>query len=212
MKKIWRVLSAVCFSALLALPVMDKAQAATFTFTPEKPAETTTETQAPSNEPKVQSLKLAVVPLMIGEDVEDNEGMKPIVYSTELAKVFQYPEYDMVDSDIVRKTALQQQDQLFTKEGIEAVAKASGADVVVVMAVDKFDVHEDQFRREPVTTLDFQGRFATINMKNGQFKDDHWRYRAERETGSINPRSDWPHHEFAKVCRKELNKVIKNNK
>ena len=54
---------------------------------------------------------------MIGEKVEDNEGMKPIVFSNEIAKAFQYPEYDMVDSDIVRKVALQEQDNLFTQPG-----------------------------------------------------------------------------------------------
>lgn len=139
MKKIWQTLSAVAFSAALILPVFQQAEAGTFTFTPSKPAETTTQQQPPAAQPQVKSLKLAVVPLMIGEKVEDNEGMKPIVFSNEIAKAFQYPEYDMVDSDIVRKVALQEQDNLFTQAGLEAVAKASGADVVIVMAVDKFE-------------------------------------------------------------------------
>ena len=78
----------------------------------------------------------------------------------------------MVDSDIVRKVALQEQDNLFTQAGLEAVAKASGADVVIVMAVDKFDVTEDNFRREPMTILDYRGRFATVNMLNHKFKLD----------------------------------------
>ena len=216
MKKLWQVLAAVCFGFVLSLPV-GKADAATFTFTPAKPAaENTAQTAdkgqaAEDTTPKVQSLKLAVVPLMIGEDVEDNQGMKPIVFSNELAKLFQYPAYDMVDSDVVRKVALQQQDNLFTKAGLQAVAEASGADVVIVMAVDKFDVTEQSFRREPVTDLDFEGRFATLNNKTGKFKDDHWSYTQEMESGAISPRSDWPHKEFVKLCRRELKKALKNN-
>lgn len=212
MKKFWHTLSAVAFCAALTLPVLPQAEAGTFTFTPTKPAETTSQQQTPVATPQVKSLKLAVVPLMIGEKVEDNEGMKPIVYSNEIAKKFQYPEYDMVDSDTVRKVALQEQDNLFTKEGLQAVAKASGADVVIAMAVDKFDVTEDNFRREPMTILDYRGRFATLNTINGKFKDDHWSYSREMESGAINPRSDWPHHEFGLFVRRELNKVIKNNK
>ena len=212
MKKFWHTLSAVAFCAALTLPVLPQAEAGTFTFTPSKPAETTTQQQPPAAQPQVKSLKLAVVPLMIGEKVEDNEGMKPIVYSNEIAKKFQYPEYDMVDSDIVRKVALQEQDNLFTQAGLEAVAKASGADVVIAMAVDKFDVKEDNFRREPVITLSYQGRFATVNMLNHKFKKDNWRYGKEMESEAINPRSDWPHHEFGLFVRRELNKVIKNNK
>ena len=212
MKKFWHTLSAVAFCAVLTLPVLPQAEAGTFTFTPSKPAETTSQQQTPAVTPQVKSLKLAVVPLMIGEKVEDNEGMKPIVYSNEIAKKFQYPEYDMVDSDTVRKVALQEQDNLFTKEGLQAVAKASGADVVIAMAVDKFDVTEDNFRREPMTILDYRGRFATLNTINGKFKDDHWSYSREMESGAINPRSDWPHHEFGLFVRRELNKVIKNNK
>lgn len=212
MKKFWQTLSAVAFCAALTLPVIPQAEAGTFTFTPSKPAETTTQQQTPAATPQVKSLKLAVVPLMIGEKVEDNQGMKPIVYSNEIAKKFQYPEYDMVDSDVVRKVALQEQDNLFTKEGLQAVAKASGADVVIAMAVDKFDVTEDNFRREPMTILDYRGRFATLNTINGKFKDDHWSYSREMESGAINPRSDWPHHEFGLFVRRELNKVIKNNK
>ena len=181
MKKIWQTLSAVAFSAALTLPVFQQAEAGTFTFTPSKPAETTTQQQTPAAQPQVKSLKLAVVPLMIGEKVEDNEGMKPIVFSNEIAKAFQYPEYDMVDSDIVRKVALQEQDNLFTQAGLEAVAKASGADVVIVMAVDKFDVTEDNFRREPMTILDYRGRFATVNMLNHKFKLDRWSYGREME-------------------------------
>lgn len=52
------------------------------------------------------AMKLAVVPLIIGENVEDDAGLKPIAYSTEVSELFQYPEYDLVDSDTVRKAAL----------------------------------------------------------------------------------------------------------
>ena len=211
MKKVWQVLTAVCFSVALALPLAKSTEASGFTFTPTKPAETGS-TQTVETAPKVKSIKLAVVPLMIGEKVEDNEGKKPIIYSNELAKLFQYPEYDMVDSEPVRKAALMQQDNLFTKEGMEAVAKASGADVVIALAVDKFEVNEDYMRREPMTFLNYEGRFATINLINGKYKEDNWNYGNEMESGALSPRYDWPHTEFAKAVRRELKKAVKNNK
>ena len=116
MNKFLKMAAAALFTAFLVLPGMSRADAA---------------------------MKLAVVPLIIGENVEDDAGLKPIAYSTEVSELFQYPEYDLVDSDTVRKAALAQQDNLFTKEGLEAIAKASGADCVVAMSVDKFDVEED---------------------------------------------------------------------
>ena len=48
MKKIWQTLSAAAFSAALMLPVFHQAEAGTFTFTPSKPAETTTQQQTPA--------------------------------------------------------------------------------------------------------------------------------------------------------------------
>jgi len=80
------------------------------------------------------------------------------------------------------------------------------------MSVDKFDVEEDNFRREPVTKLRFEGKFATINMLNGSYKEDHYRFRDERESGAIHPKFDYPHNRFQYLCKRELNKAIKNNK
>jgi hypothetical protein len=185
MNKLWKMLTAAVFCLALVVPGFKQADAA---------------------------IKLAVVPLIIGEDVEDDAGLKPIAYSTEVSELFQYPEYDMVDSDTVRKAALAQQDNLFTKEGLKAVATASGADCVVAMSVDKFEVTEDNFRREPVTMLNFQGKFATINMKKDSYKEDHYRFRDEMESGAIHPKYDYPHHRFQYLCKRELNKAIKNNK
>lgn len=79
------------------------------------------------------------------------------------------------------------------------------------MSVDKFDVEEDNFRREPVTKLRFEGKFATINMLNGSYKEDHYRFRDERESGAIHPKFDYPHNRFQYLCKRELNKAIKNN-
>lgn len=73
-EKIWQTLSAVAFSAALTLPVFQQAEAGTFTFTPSKPAETTTQQQTPAAQPQVKSLKLAVVPLMIGEKWKTTKG------------------------------------------------------------------------------------------------------------------------------------------
>ena len=185
MNKFLKMAAAALFAAFLVLPGMSRADAA---------------------------MKLAVVPLIIGENVEDDAGLKPIAYSTEVSELFQYPEYDLVDSDTVRKAALAQQDNLFTKEGLEAIAKASGADCVVAMSVDKFDVEEDNFRREPVTKLRFEGKFATINMLSGSYKEDHYRFRDERESGAIHPKFDYPHNRFQYLGKRELNKAIKNNK
>ena len=58
MKKFWHTLSAVAFCAALTLPVLPQAEAGTFTFTPSKPAETTSQQQTPAATPQVKSLKL----------------------------------------------------------------------------------------------------------------------------------------------------------
>ena len=89
---------------------------------------------------KVEAAKVAIVPLIIDEHVEDEQGMKPILFSDAVAKVFQYPDYDLVaDTDLVGQTALAQQDKLFTREGMQAILDATKADIVVAMSVDKFD-------------------------------------------------------------------------
>ena len=51
MKKFWQTLSAVAFCAALTLPVIPQAEAGTFTFTPTKPAETTSQQQTSAATP-----------------------------------------------------------------------------------------------------------------------------------------------------------------
>jgi hypothetical protein len=185
MNKLLKMLAAALFCAVFAIPGFGKADAAT---------------------------KLAVVPLIIGEEVEDDAGIKPIAYSSVVGELFQYPEYDIVDAAPVRKAALEQQDKLFTKEGLAAVAKETGADMVVAMSVDKFEVTEDYVRREPETKLNFLGYFACINVKTGKYVEDRYRFRDSRETEAIPPKYDYPHQRFRFLCKRELNKAVKMNK
>lgn len=160
---------------------------------------------------KVEAAKLAVVPLIMDEKVEDEKGLKPILFSDAVAKTFQYPDFDLVaDTDLVRQVALAQQDKLFTQAGLQAVMDATKADIVIAMSVDKFRWDELRMnRREPVTVCDFRGKFAYLNKINGKFKLDNWRDDAERETESISPREDWIHKEFGRFCRVELKKALK---
>lgn len=158
---------------------------------------------------KVEAAKLAVVPLIIDEKVEDEQGLNPILFTDAVSKVFEYPAYDLVaDTDLVRQVALEQQDKLFTKEGLQAVATATKADIVVAMSLDKYRWDEIRIYREPVTRCDFRGRFAYLNTLTGKWKVDTWRDDAERETESISPREDWPHKELARYFRVTLKKAL----
>ena len=58
----------------------------------------------------------------------------------------------------------------------------------------------------------FSGVFATINMAKNSYKEDKYRFRDEMESGAIHPKYDYPHHRFQYLCKRELNKAIKNNK
>lgn len=159
---------------------------------------------------KAEAATVAVVPLIVNENVEDEQGMKAILFSDAVAKTFPYPEYEMVsDTDLVRQAALAQQDKLFTKEGLIAVANASKADIVVAMSIEKFVWTENRYLNSPVTTCDFRGKFVTYNKLTDKFKSDNWIDDAERETESISPREDWPHKEFGRFCRRELQKAVK---
>ncbi len=159
---------------------------------------------------KVEAAKVAVVPLIMDEKVEDEKGMKPILYSDAIAKTFQFPEYELVaDTDLVRQVALAQQDKLFTREGMQAVLDATKADIVVAMSVDKFEWTENRMYREPKTQCDFRGKFATLNGLTGKYVFDNWSDDAERETESISAKEDWPHAEFGRFVRRELKKAVR---
>ena len=94
---------------------------------------------------KVEAATVAVVPLIIDESVKDEEGMNSMLYSDAISKIVKFPEYDLVpDTDLVRQAALAQQEKLFTKEGMMAVAAATKADIVIAMSLDKFDWVENR--------------------------------------------------------------------
>lgn len=155
---------------------------------------------------KVEAAKIAVVPLIV--NVEDEGSMKAILYSEACSKLFTYPEFDFVDTDLVKKAAATQKD-LFSKSGMQAVMDATGADIVMAMSVDKFEWKENRMIREPMTKLDFNGKFATLNRLTGKFNSNHWLNTNERESESISPRFDWPHSEFARTVRDEIKKAAK---
>ena len=64
---------------------------------------------------KVEAAKIAVVPLIV--NVKDDGGMNAILYSDACAKLFKYPDFDFVDTDLVKKAAAAQTD-VFSKAGM----------------------------------------------------------------------------------------------
>ena len=180
MKKFFRCLAVAVLGMAFALPAAHSAEAA----------------------------KMAVVPLVMSTEVEDPQGLKPIVYSEAVNKIFKYPQYDRADSDAVKKAALAQQDKLFTKEGLSAVCDATGSEIALAMSIDKFDWKEEaQTSNSPTTVCDFRGKFAVYNKITGKFKIDHWVDNATFETGALSPRYDWAHNELARYFRNLLREV-----
>ena len=155
---------------------------------------------------KVEAAKIAVVPLIV--NVEDEGGMKAILYSDACAKLFQYPDFDFVDTDLVKKAAAAQTD-VFSKVGMQAIMDATGADIVMAMSVDKFDWTEDRRRQAPMTILDFRGKFATLNRLTGKYQHENWTNDTQMESEAISPRNDFPHQEFARTVRVEIKKAAK---
>lgn len=155
---------------------------------------------------KAEAAKIAVVPLIV--NVKDEDNMKAILYTEACSKQFTYPEFDFVDTDLVRKAVASQKD-VFSKAGMQAIMKATGADIVMAMSVDKFEWKEDRRRQEPMTQLDFKGNFATLNRLTGKYNAHTWTNTNEMETEAISPRFDWPHSEFSRTVRDEIKKAAK---
>ena len=158
----------------------------------------------------VEAAKLAVVPMIISSSVKDDQGLLPMCLSDSVAKLFKYPEYDMVDTDIVKKEALTLQDKVFTKAGLKQIATASGADIVIAMSVDKFDwVERGQTTNNPTTVCDFRGQFATYNSITGKYDDENWHDDEDFDSGTLSTRYDWAHNEFSRYCRNLLKGAVK---
>ena len=155
---------------------------------------------------KVEAAKIAVVPLIV--NVKDDGGMNAILYTDACTKLFKYPDFDFVDTDLVKKAAAAQTD-VFSKAGMQAIMDASGADIVVAMSVDKFDWKEDRMRQAPMTILDFRGKFATLNRLTGKYKHENWVNDTQMESEAISPRNDFPHQEFSRSVRLEIKKAAK---
>ena len=157
----------------------------------------------------VDAAKLAVVPLILSTKVKDDQGTKPLLFSEAVGKTFKYPEYDMADSDAIKKAALAQQDKLFTKEGMKAVCEATGSEIAIAMSVERFDWNENRQLRTPTTVCDFRGKFATYNVITGKYSFQNWHDDAEKETESYSVRVDWPHIEFGRYCKVLLEEAMK---
>ncbi len=156
---------------------------------------------------EAEAAKVAVVPLQMNVKSEYDDGQCAMLYSDACVKYFQYPAFDLVDSELVRQAVANQRD-LFTESSMRAVADATGADIVLAMSVDRFVVEERRQQREETMYVDQFGKIAVFNKLTNKFKDNTWRHDNEMELGFLT-RSDFPHDEFGEAVRRIIKSAVK---
>ena len=156
---------------------------------------------------EAEAAKVAVVPLQMNVKSDYDAGQCAMLYSDACVKYFQYPAFDLVDSELVRQAVANQTD-LFSEAGMRAVADATGADIVLAMSVTRFDVEEKRQQREETMYVDQYGRIAVFNKITNKYKNDSWRNDNEMEIGFIT-RSDFPHDEFGRAVKRVIKSAVK---
>lgn len=162
---------------------------------------------------KVEAAKVAVVPLIIsGDALEQDEtdpdgSMKGMLYTDACVNYFVYPDFDLVDTDLVRNVA-QEQTNIFTREAVEKIAQDTGADIVLAVSVDKFYSEEDYRHKEDTMSIDQRGKVISYNKLTGKFRSTTWRNDDVREMASI-ARSDFPHDSFARAIKRIVRSAVK---
>ena len=168
---------------------------------------------APGFATKAEAAKLAVVPLIVSysaneQDATDPEGsMKGMIYTDAVVNQFTYPDFDLVDSEIVKRLAEEQTD-IFTKEAMEKIANESGADIVLAMSVDRFESDEDHMHKEDRLFVHQRGKIISYNKITGKLKNTTWRNDNDEELAAV-AKSDWAHDEFGRTVRRLMKSIIK---
>lgn len=153
---------------------------------------------------KAEAAKVAVVPL--ANHVAGDE-LAGTIYMQEALAVFRYPEFDLLGDDVVIE-AIGSENGLadYSKASLEQVARATGADIVVAMQLDKLDSKRMPQRKEATLKMDLRGKFAFVNVITGDYY-----YKDLRDSRTIEEavtvRSDWDHEVLQKVVREAFKKV-----
>lgn len=153
---------------------------------------------------RAEAAKVAVVPL--ANHVAGDE-LAGTIYMQEALALFRYPEFDLLGEDVVLE-AIGRENGLadYSKGALERVAKATGADIVVAMQLDKLDAKRMPQRKEATLKMDLRGKFASLNTVTGAYY-----YKDLRDTRTIEEavtvRGDWEHEVLQNVVRNAFKKV-----
>ena len=119
----------------------------------------------------------------------------------------EYPEFELLDEDVVAKAVPEEGLKSFDKTSLVQVASQTGADIVIAMRIDR--VHEKffNFRTESMIGMTVRGEYASYNGVTGKYYDKKIRYYDETEDAYL-IRTDWQQRWFVSELRRYLGRTI----
>lgn len=124
---------------------------------------------------KAEAARIAVLPLQIDPVVEAEKAKDAdtpdygALYWELAAMLYKYPSFDMVGDDDLAKAVPAEGLKKFDRTALEDVANKTGADIVVVMRLDKLREKAINYRYEPMLDMFMQGEFASLNRVTGKY-------------------------------------------
>lgn len=154
-----------------------------------------------------EAAKVAVVPIQVNEQEVERAGDFSSYYWDIIINKLEYPEFELLDEDVVAKAVPEEGLRSFDKTSLMEVASQTGADIVIAMRIDR--VHEKffNFRTESMIGMTVRGEYASYNGVTGKYYDKKIRYYDETEDAYL-IRTDWQQRWFVSELRRYLGRTI----
>lgn len=154
-----------------------------------------------------EAAKVAVVPIQINEAQVERASDFSSYYWDVLIDKLEYPDFDLLDDDIVTKAVPEDGLHSFDKTTLTQIAAQTGADIVIAMRIDRVEEKFFNFRTESMIGMTFRGEYASYNGVTGNYYDKKIRYYDEIEDAYLT-KTDWQQRFFVTELQRYINRTI----
>lgn len=159
---------------------------------------------------KAEAAWVAVVPVEVDESVERAGDLNSYYWDIMIER-FAYPEYELLDDDVVAAAVPEDGLKTYDQATLEGIASKTDADIVVAMRIDKVNERALNARREPALECFMKGQFISYNRITGKFYNKKINHKDEIEE-VLTYRNDWLQEAFADYVRRGINRTVEDKK
>ncbi len=116
-----------------------------------------------------EAARVAVVPIQFDEKQVERTSDFTSYYWDIMIEMFQYPEYDLLDEEVVNNVLPEAGLSSFDEATLKDIVNKTDSEIVVAVRLDSIKTDEDSFAYEPIAKVFVTGEYASYNRLTDKY-------------------------------------------